>query len=94
MVAEQKKEKEEKLATINKVINGQQKITYPLLPAGNLVSSYMLNGFQNSRKQLLHRSIILGQITKIFRCKKRCHAWIDVHGKRREERCTDAEIKK
>jgi hypothetical protein len=40
-----------------------------MLVAGNLVGFYILYGFQNSHKQLFHHRIILGKISKIFRCK-------------------------
>ena len=59
---------------------------------GFLVSAYMLGSFQYSCKQLFYCRSIHGQITKIFGCQKRHHAWIDVHGEgQRSKECTDTQ---
>ena len=72
-------------------MNNERKLT-PCFRTCNLVSSYILHGFQYSHKQLFYRRSILGQITKISGCQRHGHAWIDVHreGQRREE-CTNAQ---
>jgi len=66
MVGEQKTYIKRKISDHKWVDKWTTRKTYPLLPPGNLVSSHILYGFQNSRKQLFHPRSILGQIAKIF----------------------------